>query len=97
MVPPRSRDGSYQTFTWLQSPAGETSTTVTFFSTWPRPPSISDQLAWVIWMMRSVSTWLTTATWPRRMRPVGLKQSTAPALGVKPVCVVAQRPGCHQV
>ena len=43
---------------------GETSTTVTSCSTWPRPPSISDQLAWVIWMMRSVSTWLTTATWP---------------------------------
>ena len=64
---PRSREGSYQTLTWLQSPAGETSITVTFFSTWPREPSMIDQLAWVIWMTRSVSTWLTTATWPRRI------------------------------
>ena len=78
---PRLWDGSFHTFTWLQSPFGETSTTVTFCSTWPRSPSISDQLAWVIWMTRSVSTWLTTATWPSRMRPVGRKQSTAPALG----------------
>jgi hypothetical protein len=84
-VVPRSRIGSYQTLTSLQSPAGETSTTVTSFSTWPRPPSMIDQLAWVTWITRSVSTWLTKATWPRFMRAVGLKQRTAPDLGTKPV------------
>src|SRR5580692_7097704 len=85
MVAPRLWDGSFHTFTWLQSPLGDTSTTVTLFSTWPRSPSIIDQLAWEIWMTRSVSTWLTTATWPSRMWPVGRKHSTAPALGTKPV------------
>ena len=43
-----------------------------------------DQLAWVTWMIRSVSTWLTTATWPSCMTPEALNTSTEPDSGVKP-------------
>ncbi len=59
---------SYQTLTAVQSPSGDTSTTVTFSSTLPRLPP---QLAWVMRMTRSVRTSETTATWPRVIRPLG--------------------------
>ena len=82
---PSAPVGSYHTFTRLQSPASDTSTTVTSFSTWPRRPPIRLQFAWVTWMMRSVSTWLTTETWPSRMAPLGRNTSTEPSCGLKPL------------
>src|SRR4051812_17563871 len=44
-----------------------------------------DQLAWVTWMMRSVRTRLTTATWPSCITPERLNTSTEPAWGAWPV------------
>ncbi|MNQ67655.1 hypothetical protein D3C85_821860 [compost metagenome] len=79
---PRALIGLYQTLTRLQSPEGETSTTVTFSSTLPRLPP---QLAWVTRMTRSVRMSETTATWPLSMRPLGWNTSTEPVSGARPV------------
>src|SRR5579875_2507339 len=45
---------------------------------------MTDQLAWVTWMIRSVRTWLTTATWPWDMMPEARNTRTEPDWGVKP-------------
>ena len=65
---------------------------------WPRRPWMIDQLAWVTWITRSVRTWLTTATWPLSMTPLGLNTRTAPApLGGRYLTArPAGRPAAHR-
>src|SRR4051794_18618860 len=78
--PPRLRIGAYQTRTSLQSFAGETSVAVTLRSILPG----ADQLAWLIRMVRALTTRLTMATWPNVEPPCGRIAMTAPGSGTLP-------------